>query len=493
MLELANIIKLQRQKVSVALIRKGDFNADSDSVIEIEALKSELKRNEMIRASIENSFESAKRQRKTLANILIKMFDTLQDRLHQAIGELKKQNGEGLGQSREVERLKKTEAKPAPAKEKSIDLSTKTRSNPKKNPTVGQSSATHKYVQKKLDLLSPRENFKSFQDRRQSMGEADLAHRRRRSNLASQNKDSSVSNRNISSDKPLEGSAELGPYRSLFKSRDKQLGNNLFTLASNQPKKKPRPEEAKPKPPEATKCQSLRSPVSHLDKKPRLNSPSSRLEIARIMSYRTKQVKQEKESDSVHLGLSKDSCTKPPSNKSSSKKSRPNSIKIKPRPETNLRSRPDQDASAHLDSKNYNLDQLNLISGLTELNPSADAASAFNCARRLTFDDASPLRSQSPGTRQLPLALLQKPPKQSAPPRNDPSPTRRELLPRIYNLNASSQLRDRLPPLASPIGGPEQLCPSQQRVELSASGEHVATSQFFSKRKTKSSERATDV
>lgn len=490
-MELANIIKLQRQKVSVALIRKGDFNADSDSVIEVEALKSELKRNEMIKASIENSFESAKRQRKTLANILIKMFDTLQDRLQQAISELKKLNEEGLVQSRELERIKKTEAKPVPAKEKSIDLSTKTRSNPKKHPAIGQGSVTQKYVQKKLDLLSPRENFKSFQDRRQSMGEVEMAHRRRRSNLVNQNKDNSASNRNLSSDKPLEGSAELGPYRSLFKSRDKQLGNNLFSLASNQPKKKPRPEEIKSKQPDTTKCQSLRSPLSNLDKKPRLNSPSSRLEIARIMSYRTKQVKQEKESDSVHLSLSKDSCTKPPSNKSSSKKSRPNSIKIKPRPETNLRSRPDQEASMHQDSKNYNLDQLNLISGLSDLQQSADATSAFNCARRLTFDDTSPLRSQSPGGGQLPSSLLQKPPKQSSQPRNDPSPTRREQLPRIYNLSASSQLRDR-PLLAASIS-PELLGPSHLRLDIPTNGEQVANSHFFSKRKTKSIERVADV
>lgn len=478
--------------MSVALIRKGDFNADSDSVIEIEGLKSELRRNEMIKSSIENSFESAKRQRKTLANILIKMFDTLQDRLQQAVGELKKLSEEGLAQSRELERAKKTEAKPVPAKEKSVDLSTKTRSNPKKFAPIGQTSGTSRYVQKKLEQLSPRENAKTLQERRQSMGEAELAHRRRRSNLMHQNKDSFTSNRNLSSDKPLEGSAELGPYRSLFKSRDKHLGNNLFSMAANQAKLKPKLEHTKPKAAPPAKSQTLRSPLTNMDKKARLNSPSSRLEIARIMSHRTKQVKQEKESDSVHLSLSKDSCTKPPSNKSSSKKSRPNSIKIKPRPETRLRSRPDDEASTQLDSKNYNLDQLNLLSGLAEHQQLAEAA-GFNCARRLTFDDASPLRSQSPGSLQLPPAHPQKPPKQAAPHRNDPSPTRREQLPRVYNLNAASQARDR-PPVSSSFA-PELLggAASLFRADPQPCAEQASNNHFFSKRKTKSIDRASDL
>ena len=49
----------------------------------LDALSSELKKNEKIKQNIENSLQKSASQRKTLSNVLLKIFNTIQDKIHQ--------------------------------------------------------------------------------------------------------------------------------------------------------------------------------------------------------------------------------------------------------------------------------------------------------------------------------------------------------------------------------------------------------------------------
>lgn len=49
----------------------------------MEALAAEIKKNEKIRQNIVSSLEKSEAQRKTLSMVLLKIFDTIQDKIHQ--------------------------------------------------------------------------------------------------------------------------------------------------------------------------------------------------------------------------------------------------------------------------------------------------------------------------------------------------------------------------------------------------------------------------
>lgn len=87
--EIADIIRIQKQKLSVAKLTGGQNS-------EVAKLKSELKKNEGIRKSIGNSLTNAEHQREVLEGIMTKMLDCLMHRLNQYQGRLKKSQLDAL-------------------------------------------------------------------------------------------------------------------------------------------------------------------------------------------------------------------------------------------------------------------------------------------------------------------------------------------------------------------------------------------------------------
>ena len=68
--------------------------------METSTIRNEIKKNEIIKTSIEASFEAAAKQRQTLCTILLKLFETTQDRVFQLSQKVSKMTGELEGNSK---------------------------------------------------------------------------------------------------------------------------------------------------------------------------------------------------------------------------------------------------------------------------------------------------------------------------------------------------------------------------------------------------------
>jgi ABC-type phosphonate transport system ATPase subunit len=79
--EISDIIRIQRQKLSVA---KLTVAAKSGNNVEANLMRAELKKNESIRKSITASLVNAERQRQVLQNIMGKMLGCMTQRLMQS-------------------------------------------------------------------------------------------------------------------------------------------------------------------------------------------------------------------------------------------------------------------------------------------------------------------------------------------------------------------------------------------------------------------------